>query len=98
VNRHNLFRYALTLHSEGTVSHQLLMSRFADKLALDGKYDDAALAYVACQRLDEALECFKSCLRWQDALAMAEEMELGEDDMMDLANELSGRLLYLFRH
>lgn len=86
-----LFPLGVQLFSGGTKRSQLLEA-WGDHLCCEKCYEDAATTYLCCCSLQKALKAYRACGSWRGVLSVAGLLKLGEEEVLQLANELCEEL------
>lgn len=71
---------------------QQVLEAWGDHLDATKCFEDAATTYLCCSCLEKASKAYRACGNWTGVLTVAGLMKLGEDDLLQLARELSEEL------
>ncbi|XP_057768929.1 LOW QUALITY PROTEIN: elongator complex protein 1 [Salvia miltiorrhiza] len=71
---------------------QQVLEAWGDHLNATKCFEDAATTYLCCSCLEKALKAYRAGGNWTGVLTVAGLMKLGEDDLLQLASELSEEL------
>ncbi|PIM98416.1 IkappaB kinase complex, IKAP component [Handroanthus impetiginosus] len=71
---------------------QRILEDWGDHLNATKCFEDAAITYLCCFRLEKALKAYRAYGNWAAVLSVAGLMKLGKDDLLQLALELCEEL------
>ncbi|KAL2241664.1 elongator complex protein 1 isoform X1 [Sesamum indicum] len=71
---------------------QQVLEAWGDHLNATKCFEDAATTYLCCFCLEKALKAYRACGNWMGVLTVAGLINLGKDDLLQLARELSEEL------
>ncbi|KAG6734750.1 hypothetical protein I3842_01G285800 [Carya illinoinensis] len=86
-----LFSLGLRLINDPAKRKQVLEA-WGDHLSEEKCFEDAATTYLCCFSLEKALKSYRACGNWSGVLTVAGLLEMGKDEVMKLAHELSEEL------
>ncbi|KAK1321359.1 Elongator complex protein 1 [Acorus calamus] len=90
-NKPHLFPLALQLFNDPGKRNQVLED-WGDHLHGEKCFEDAATTYLCCSSLQKALKAYRDGGYWRGVLTVAGLLEFGNDDVLQLANELCEEL------
>ncbi|CAI9092450.1 OLC1v1027682C4 [Oldenlandia corymbosa var. corymbosa] len=86
-----LFPVGLKLISDPVERSQILEA-WGDHLSFIKCFEDAAITYLRCSCMEKALKAYRSCGNWSGVLTVAGLLQLGKEEVMQLAQELCEEL------
>lgn len=87
----DLLRHLLSLVNEEE-SKNIVYKALGDALSHKGKYEDAALAYVAGKDLEQALRSYRLAGAWKPAMTLAARLGKDQHSIKDLATRMANDL------
>ncbi|KAL2323917.1 hypothetical protein Fmac_022975 [Flemingia macrophylla] len=90
-NNPQLFPLALQLFT-GPTKQMPFLEAWGDYLSNEKCFEDAATIYLSCCNLDKALKSYRAINNWSGVLTVAGFLNLGKDDILNLANEICEEL------
>ncbi|XP_066523069.1 putative elongator complex protein 1 isoform X2 [Hoplias malabaricus] len=98
VKDQRLYSDALALYSSDSQQHKELTVAYAEHLLKQQQAEQAGLLLWRCGETARALPAFISCVSWRHALAVAAQIPLPPEQLVQLARELAEKLLDMRRH
>ncbi|KAJ3033897.1 hypothetical protein HDV00_005666 [Rhizophlyctis rosea] len=92
IKRNSLHKAAVEVYKEDPVKQKAVMKLWAEDLQERGTYDEAALLYVMADEKRSAMECYRQAGLWQEAMAIAFELNIEEEEIVWMASELADEL------
>ncbi|KAJ6983195.1 elongator complex protein 1-like isoform X1 [Populus alba x Populus x berolinensis] len=69
-----------------------VLEAWGDHLSDEKCFEDAAITYLCCSSLENALKAYRSCGDWSGVLTVAGLLKLEKDELMQLAHDLCEEL------
>lgn len=86
-----LFPIGLKLMTDSTKRGQIYEA-WGDHLVDKKSFEDAAMTFLCCSNFEKALKAYRACGHWRGMLTVAGLLNLGKEDVLQLAHELSEEL------
>ncbi|XP_041513450.1 elongator complex protein 1 [Microtus oregoni] len=94
----NLYKEALKLYQPQSLQYQAISVVYGEHLMQEHLYEPAGFVFARCGAHQKALSAFLACGSWQQALCIASQLQLSEDQMVGLARTLAGKLMEQRKH
>ena len=88
---HGLLRYLLSLVKDRE-TRKTVQRALGESLSNKGKYEDAALAFVAGEDLEQALRSYRLACAWRPAMTLAKRLNKDDVSIKDLATRMANDL------
>ncbi|KAK4549899.1 hypothetical protein LTR36_005200 [Oleoguttula mirabilis] len=92
MSKHELYSAAIEIYRYENVKLTELMRLYADHLSSRNRYKEAGIAYEYVQDYASAYEAYRGASLWQECLATAELVPLGDEELSALATDLADAL------
>ncbi|KAL8159767.1 hypothetical protein V2J09_001304 [Rumex salicifolius] len=86
-----LFPLGLKLLTDSTKRAQIYEA-WGDHLVDKKCFEDAAMTFLCCSNFEKALKAYRACAHWRGVLTVAGLLNLGKEDVLQLAQGLSEEL------
>lgn len=86
-----LFPLGLQLINDPSRRRQVLEA-WGDHLSEEKSFEDAATTYLCCSTLEKALKSYRACGNWRGVLTVVGLLQLGKEEIIQLAHELCEEL------
>ncbi|KAJ1436377.1 WD40/YVTN repeat-like-containing domain superfamily [Sesbania bispinosa] len=86
-----LFPLALQLFTD-PAKRMPFLEAWGDQLSDEKCFEDAATIYLSCFNLDKALKSYRAINNWSGVLTVAGFLNMGKDEILNLASELCEEL------
>lgn len=86
-----LFPLGLHIYRESNNRFDILEA-WGDHLAQEEKFEDAAAAYCSCNKLEKALDSYRSGGLWRGVMTIAGQLNLSQRELISLASDLGEEL------
>ena len=88
---HGLLRYLMSLVKDRE-TRKTVQRALGESLSNKGKYEDAALAFVAGEDLEQALRSYRLACAWRPAMTLAKRLNKDSASIKDLATRMANDL------
>ncbi|OBA21416.1 IkappaB kinase complex, IKAP component [Metschnikowia bicuspidata var. bicuspidata NRRL YB-4993] len=92
VVKHSLYKDALAIYRYDDQRNKHILALYAEHLVEEKKYSESGVIYEYLGSLEQALESFVLCMRWKEALAIAQSLP-GKELVISTAERLSSMLV-----
>ncbi|XP_070543580.1 elongator complex protein 1-like [Ptychodera flava] len=92
IEAHQLYVQALKLFKIGTLQYQRVGLMYAEHLLGLHRLEEAGLMYMKCNQDEKALEMYKKCGNWRQAMCLAIKMNYNEEQISQMASQLASFL------
>nr|XP_027798807.1 elongator complex protein 1 [Marmota flaviventris] len=89
----NLYKEALKLYPPNSQQYQAISIAYGEHLVQEQLHEPAGLVFARCGAHSKALSAFLTCGSWQQALCVAAQLDLTQDQLADLGRTLAGKLV-----
>ncbi|XP_073082608.1 elongator complex protein 1 [Manis javanica] len=94
----NLYNEALKLYPRDSQQYKDISIAYGEHLMQEHLYELGGLVFARCGAHENALNAFLACGSWQQALCMAAQLGLTEDQLAGLGRTLAGKLVEQGKH
>ncbi|XP_054440536.1 elongator complex protein 1 [Pteronotus mesoamericanus] len=94
----NLYNEALKLYPRNSQQYKDISIAYGEHLMQEHLYEPGGLVFARCGAHEKALDAFLAAGSWQQALCMAAQLRLGQDQLASLSRVLAGRLVEQRKH
>ncbi|XP_040860347.1 elongator complex protein 1 isoform X1 [Ochotona curzoniae] len=94
----NLYNEALKLYPPTSQQYKDISIAYGEYLMREQQCEPAGLVFARCGAHEKALSAFVSCGSWQQALCMASQLNMTEDQLAGLGRTLAGKLVEQRKH
>ncbi|XP_011219588.2 elongator complex protein 1 isoform X2 [Ailuropoda melanoleuca] len=94
----NLYKEALKLYPSDSQQYKDISIAYGEHLTRERLYEPAGLVFARCGAHEKALDAFLTSGSWQQALCMAAQLNLTQDQLAGLGRTLAGKLVEQRKH
>lgn len=90
ISRHNLYKAAIEVYKEQEPKYKEILQLYADDMEQRSEYEHAGLLYEMAGAQVPAMHAYQKALMWQEAFAIAADIQLPETELVAMALDLCG--------